>query len=81
MPESLSLKRQLIGTWMLASWKQKKGGGARVQRYGENPVGIAFFDSGGRYIITVMRVDRPKYASNALWQAPAKKTKRQPTGP
>jgi hypothetical protein len=40
--------------------------GTKVERYGTNPKGIAFFDSGGRYIITVMRSDRAKYASNAL---------------
>ena len=75
MPERPSLKGQLVGTWLLASWEQKKGDGAKVQRYGENPAGIAFFDSGGRYIITVMRADRPKYASNALWQGTSEENK------
>ena len=75
MPESLSLKGQLIGTWMLASWEQKKGDGTKVQRYGENPAGIAFFDSGGRYIITVMRSDRARYASDALWQGTGEENK------
>jgi hypothetical protein len=64
----LSLKAQLIGTWLLASWEQKKGDGTSLRRYGENPVGVAFFDAGGRYIISVMRSDRPNYASGALWQ-------------
>jgi hypothetical protein len=75
MPGSSSLKGQLIGTWMLASWEQKKGDGTKVQRYGENPVGIAFFDAGGRYIITVMRSDRAKYASGALWQGTSDENK------
>jgi hypothetical protein len=75
MPESQSLKGQLVGTWLLASWEQRKGDGTKVQRYGENPVGIAFFDSGGRYIITVMRSDRAKYASDALWQGTAEENK------
>ena len=75
MPGSSSLTGQLIGTWMLASWEQKKGDGTKVQRYGENPVGIAFFDSGGRYIITVMRSDRAKYASDALWQGTGEENK------
>lgn len=75
MPESPSLKGQLIGTWMLASWEQKKGDGTKVQRYGENPAGIAFFDSDGRYIITVMRSDRAKYASDALWQGTGEENK------
>jgi hypothetical protein len=64
----LSLEGQLIGTWTLASWEQRKGDGTKVRRYGENPVGIAIFDAGGRYIITVMRSDRASYASGALWQ-------------
>jgi hypothetical protein len=53
-----SLKEQLIGTWTLLSWEQKKGDGTKVERYGTSPNGIAFFDAGGRYIITVMRSDR-----------------------
>jgi hypothetical protein len=72
---ALSLKEQLVGTWMLASWEQKKGDGTKVRQYGENPVGIAFFDADGRYIITVMRSDRAKYASGALWQGTAEENK------
>jgi hypothetical protein len=63
-----SLKEQLVGIWTLLSWEQKKGDGSKLERYGTSPKGIAFFDAGGRYIITVMRADRAKYASNALWQ-------------
>jgi hypothetical protein len=47
-----SLKEQLVGTWTLLSWEQKKGDGTKLERYGINPKGIAFFDGGGRYIIT-----------------------------
>jgi hypothetical protein len=71
----LSLKEQLIGTWMLASWEQRKGDGTKVQRYGESPVGVAFFDAGGRYIITVMQSERATYASGALWQGTAEENK------
>jgi Lipocalin-like domain len=70
-----SLKEQLVGTWTLLSWEQKKGDGTKVERYGTNPTGVAFFDAGGRYIITVMRSDRAKYASNALWQGSAEENK------
>ena len=75
MSDSWSLKERLVGTWTLASWEQKKGDGTKVQRYGENPVGVAFFDAGGRYIITVMRSDRAKYASDALWQGTSEENK------
>ena len=63
-----SLKEQLVGTWTLLSWEQQKGDGTKLERYGATPKGVAFFDNGGRYIITVMRSDRTNYASNALWQ-------------
>src|SRR5438309_1829873 len=75
-----SLKKQLVGTWTLVSWEQKNGDGTKVERYGANPTGIAFFDAGGRYIITVMRSDRAKYASNALWQGTADENKETADG-
>src|SRR5688500_10735342 len=70
-----ALKEQLVGTWLLVSWEQKKGDGSKVERYGPNPKGVAFFDAGGRYIITVMRSDRANYASNALWQGTVEENK------
>ena len=36
------LKEQLVGTWTLLSWEQKKGDGTKVERYGTSPKGIAF---------------------------------------
>jgi hypothetical protein len=75
-----SLKEQLVGTWTLLAWEQKKGDGTKVERYGTSPNGIAFFDAGGRYIITVMRSDRAKYASNALWQGTAEENKETADG-
>lgn len=75
MDQRLSLKEQLVGTWALIAWEQRKADGTRVQRYGEKPVGIAFFDRGSRYIITVMRSDRAKYASGVLWQSTAEEDK------
>jgi hypothetical protein len=70
-----SLKEQLVGTWMLVSWTQAKRDGTQLQHFGARPTGIAFFDAGGRYIISVMRSDRAKYASNALWQGTAEENK------
>jgi Lipocalin-like domain len=75
-----SLKERLVGTWTLLSWEQKRGDGTKVERYGTSPKGIAFFDAGGRYIITVMRSDRAKYASNALWQGTPEENKETADG-
>ena len=65
---------------MLISWEQKKGDGSKIERYGAKPKGIAFFDLGGRYIITVMRSDRAKYSSNALWQGTPEENKETADG-
>jgi hypothetical protein len=35
-----SLKEQLVGTWTLLSWEQRKGDGTKVERYGTSPKGI-----------------------------------------
>lgn len=75
-----SLKEQLVGTWTLLSWEQKKGDGTKIERYGTSPKGMAFFDAGGRYIITVMRANRAKYASNALWQGTPEENKETADG-
>ena len=75
MSPILSLNEQLVGTWTLISWEQKKRDGTRLQQFGTNPVGIAIFDAGGRYIISVMRPDRANYASNALWHGTPEENK------
>jgi hypothetical protein len=70
-----SLKDSLIGTWKVISWEQKKNDGTTLRQFGANPQGMAFFDAGGRYIITVMRSDRAKYASNSLWRGTVEENK------
>jgi hypothetical protein len=52
-----SPKEQLVGTWTLVSWEWTKADATTLQ-FGANQKGIAFFDAGGRCIITVMRSDR-----------------------
>ena len=46
----------------------EESGGTTVQQFGANPKGIAFFDTSGHYIITVMRSDRAKYAIDNFGQ-------------
>src|SRR5437762_2853939 len=60
--QKTSLKEQLLGSWTLVSHESVRRDGSRFSMYGVNPKGIAFFDAGGRFIITVMRLDRSKYA-------------------
>jgi hypothetical protein len=55
------LKEQLAGAWALVSWEQTNADGSRLQQFGINPRGLAFFDTAGHYIISVMRSDRANY--------------------
>ncbi len=75
-----SLKEQLVGSWTLLSWEQQSGDGTKAAYYGTSPNGMAFFDAGGRYIITVMRTDRAKYGSNALRQGTPEENKETAEG-
>src|SRR5690348_6126065 len=75
-----SLKDQLVGAWTLLSWEQKKGDGTKIERYGDAPKGIAFFDTDGRYIITVMRSDRANYANNTPWHGTPEENKETADG-
>ncbi len=75
-----SLKKGLVGTWTVISWEQKKNDGTTLRQFGANPTGMAIFDAGGRYIITVMRSDRSKYTSNALWQGTEEENKATANG-
>lgn len=70
-----SLKEQLLGTWDLVSIDYVRADGSRSTTFGDNPKGIAFFDSTGHYIITVMRSDRAKYAANDRTQGTAEENK------
>jgi len=57
-----SLKEQHLGTWTLVSHEAVRPDGSKLPSYGANPKGVAFFDAGGQFIITVMHSDRAKYA-------------------
>jgi len=68
-------KEQLAGAWSLVSIEFVRPDGSRSSTFGANPRGIAFFDASGHYIISVMRSDRPKYASNNFAEGTAEENK------
>src|SRR5437773_2697459 len=70
-----SVKEQLLGAWSLASIEFARPDGSRSPTFGANPNGVAFFDAGGHYIISVMRSDRAKYAINNFAQGTAEENK------
>jgi hypothetical protein len=58
------LKQQVTGLWSLAAQYVERADGSRLERFGPNPKGLAYFDSGGRFSQVMVRADLPKIASN-----------------
>jgi hypothetical protein len=73
--EQKSVKEQLLGAWSLVSIEFVRPDGSRLSTFGADPKGIAFFDAGGHYIISVMRSDRAKYAINNFADGTAEENK------
>src|SRR5215510_13530032 len=73
--QQTSAKEQLVGAWSLVSIEFVRPDGGRSATFGASPKGIAFFDAGGHYIISVMRSDRPKYAINNFAEGTAEENK------
>jgi hypothetical protein len=59
-----TIKSQIVGAWNLLLVDQVKDDGTHVPLYGPNPVGIIIFTPDGHYSSQIMRVNRPKFASN-----------------
>jgi hypothetical protein len=70
-----SVKEQLLGAWSLVSIEFVRPDGGRLSTFGVDPKGIAFFDAGGHYVISVMRSDRAKYAIDNFAQGTAEENK------
>jgi hypothetical protein len=49
--------------------------GSKVDIYGPNPKGILIFDGNGRYSLTIMRSDLPKFAASPMTRGPHKRTR------
>jgi Lipocalin-like domain len=70
-----SLKERLLGTWMLVSIDTVRADSHGSPLFGTNPKGIAMFDGGGHYVISVMRSDRPAFAVNDRMQGTAEENR------
>jgi hypothetical protein len=56
-------KERLVGSWILVSLTSGEGA-SQTLPYGPNPKGTMMVDASGRFSITVLRSDLPKFASN-----------------
>jgi hypothetical protein len=63
--------KDLVGTWQVVSNVNSAADGKKIHSFGPNPKGMAIFSSDGHYMITLLRDDLPKLASNNRLQATA----------
>jgi hypothetical protein len=59
-----SLKDQLVGGWSLVAQERTAPDGTKIQTYGTNPKGIAYYGADGRFFVLFARGDLPKVAAN-----------------
>jgi hypothetical protein len=57
------LKDQLVGSWALVS-NTVGDGDKKIEPYGPNPPGSAFYAPNGRFSVIIVRAGVPKFASN-----------------
>jgi hypothetical protein len=53
--------RDLVGTWQLVSNVLDQNG-KKTDQFGANPHGVLYFESNGRYVLSIVRDDLPKFA-------------------
>jgi hypothetical protein len=56
--------KDLVGTWQVVTNVNTATDGKKTDALGPNPKGMAIFSADGHYMITVLRNDLPKIASN-----------------
>jgi hypothetical protein len=54
----------VVGTWRLVSSEGRSSGGDVSRQYGDAPVGLLLYGADGYMSATLMRPDRPPFASN-----------------
>ncbi len=53
----------VVGTWTLVSSITEQGG-KKTDQFGPGAKGMMIFDAGGRFMLTIIGADLPKFASN-----------------
>jgi hypothetical protein len=62
LAQQAGLGKQLVGTWEFVSSTSQGEGGANL--WGDKPKSLLVFTDNGRYSLTILRSDVPKFASN-----------------
>lgn len=60
-PASAQTAKDLVGTWQLVSNVITRDG-KKTDQFGPNPHGVLFFTANGRYVLSIVRDDLPKFS-------------------
>jgi len=63
-PVSKRIKKQFVGAWSLSAVENINPDSSKTLPYGENPQGLLVFEPNGDYAIQILKVERPKVATN-----------------
>ena len=66
--------KDLVGTWQLMSNVIDQGG-KKIDQFGPNPHGVLYFESNGRYVLSIVRDGLPKFASSGRMNGSADENK------
>jgi hypothetical protein len=66
--------KDFVGTWTLVSSTTEQGG-VKSDTFGSNAKGVLVFDAAGRYVITFIAANLPKFASNNRTSGTAEENK------
>lgn len=61
----------LVGTWTLVAADVLRPDGTRARDYGDDPKGLLFIDSSGRYSLQIFDSSRPRFAADNKAKATA----------
>jgi hypothetical protein len=75
LAQQKSLKEQIVGTWTVVSNYQQRQDGSRTNNFGNNPKGMAMFDSSGRFSWMLFGDPPKKFSANDRMQGTAEENK------
>jgi hypothetical protein len=73
LAQQKGLGKELVGTWEFVSTTSQAPGGGTM--FGDNPKSLLVFTDNGRYSLTILRSDVPKFVSNNRLKGTAEENK------
>jgi hypothetical protein len=76
----MSEQAKFVGTWRLVAFEDEQPGGEVNFPYGQNPVGLLFYDASGNMAVQIMNGERQSLPASDFSQVDAEKIKAAVSG-